>query len=80
MKCAEQNVESAAKPVQITALTLPEHRRSGQASQLLCSAIVYLALAVIVLLAIPMCLFLGGIAGVWILTDKLIRSIERRGK
>lgn len=42
----------------------------------LCSAIMYLALAIIVLLAIPMCLLLGVIAGVWTITDKLIRVIE----
>lgn len=36
----------------------------------------YLALAIIVLLAIPTSLFLGAIAGVWTATDKLIRVIE----
>lgn len=40
------------------------------------SAILYPALAVIAILAIPMCLFLGAIAAVWAVTDKLIRRIE----
>lgn len=40
------------------------------------SAILYPALTVIAILAIPMCLFLGAIAAVWTVTDKLIRRIE----
>lgn len=45
-------------------------------SQLARSVSMYFALAVIVLLAIPMCLLLGAIGGTWSVADKIIRAIE----
>lgn len=62
--------------VQLDILPSSEHRYRKQISQFLCSAIMYLALGIIVFLTIPMCLFLGAIVGVWTVTDKLIRIIE----
>ena len=61
-------------------LTPAGHKRKKRIPQLVCSAITYFALAVIVLLAIPMCLILGAIGGVWSVTDKIVRAIELGAK
>lgn len=50
--------------------------RKKRSSQFLCSAITYVALAIIILLAIPMCLLIGAIGCVWSVTDKIVRTIE----
>lgn len=44
----------------------------------LCSALTGLAFAVIALLAIPAGVLLAAIAGVWTLTDRLVRLLEGR--
>ena len=53
-----------------------ENKWKKHISQLICSLIMYFALAVIVLLAVPVCLLLGLIGGVWVVTDKIVRAIE----
>ena len=58
------------------ALVPIENKRKKRITQLVCSVIIYFALAVIVLLAVPVCLLLGAIGGVWAVTDKMIRAIE----
>ena len=62
------------------ALVRTENKRKKRIPQLVCSVILYFALAVIVLLAIPTGLFLGAIAGVWALAGNLIRLIEGSGR
>lgn len=53
-----------------------ENKRKKRISQFVCSVVTYFALTVIALLAIPMCLLIGAIGGVWSLTDKIVRAIE----
>lgn len=43
----------------------------------LCLIIIYLAFAVIIILAIPMCLFLGAIVTVWSAADKIVKVIQK---
>ena len=60
----------------LAAFTSAEHKRKKRIPQFVCPVIMYFALAVIVLLAVPMCLLLGAIGGVWSVTDKMIRAVE----
>lgn len=53
------------------------HKRKKRISHLVCSGITYFALAVIILLAIPMCLLIGAIGGIWTVADKIVRAIEQ---
>ena len=53
-----------------------KNRRKKGISQLVCSVITFFALAVIVLLAVPMCLLIGAMGGIWTLTDKIVRAME----
>lgn len=62
-----------------TPLTVPipaENKWKKRISQLFCSVIMYFALAVIVLLAVPMCLLLGAIGSIWLVADRMIWAIE----
>lgn len=43
----------------------------------LCSLIMYISLAIIVILAIPMCLFLGLIIVVWSVADKIVKVLQK---
>lgn len=66
-----------------TPLVVPipaENKWKTRISQLVCSVIMYFSLAVIVLLAVPVCLLLGMIGGVWSVTDKMLRAIELAAK
>lgn len=54
-----------------------EDRRKKRLTQFACTVITYFALAVIVLLAIPMCLLIGAIGGIWTVADKIVRAIEQ---
>lgn len=62
----------------ITHVTLvpAKNTRKKRSSQFLCSAITYFALAIIILLAIPMCLLIGAMGCIWSVTDKIVREIE----
>lgn len=68
------------KPTPLVVPIPAENKWKKPISQLVCSVIMYFALAVIVLLAVPMCLLLGTIGGVWYVTDKMIRAIELAAK
>lgn len=46
-------------------------------ARILSTAIVYMALFIIGILAIPVCVFLVPIMIVWTLTDKIVRTLER---
>ena len=43
----------------------------------LSTAIVYMALFIIGILAIPVCVFIIPIVIIWTLTDKIVRTVER---
>lgn len=61
------------------ALVPTENKRKKRIPQFVCSVITYFSLAVIVLLAIPLCLLIGAIGGIWTVTDKIVCVIERKG-
>ena len=42
------------------------------------AVLVYGSVSMIIVLAVPMCLFLGAIMIVWNITDKLVRRLEKR--
>ena len=54
-----------------------ERKRKKHISHLVCSVITYFAFAVIILLAIPTCLLIGAIGGIWTVSDKIVRAIEQ---
>lgn len=64
------------KPIPLVVPIPAENKWKKRISQLVCSVIMYFALAVIVLLAVPMCLLLGVIGSIWSAADKMIRAIE----
>lgn len=64
------------KPIPLVVSIPAENKWKKRISQLACSVIMYFALAVIVLLAIPMCLLLGAIGSIWSVADKMVRAIE----
>lgn len=51
-----------------------------KASKILSTTIIYEALVIIGILAIPMCVFLGVIMIVWTFTDKLVQKLEQYQK
>lgn len=51
--------------------------RKRQSIEKLCSFIMYISLAIIVILAIPMCLFLGLIIVVWSVADKIVKVLQK---
>lgn len=53
-----------------------ENKRKKRILQLVCSVITYFALAVIVLLSIPICLLIGAIGGIWSVTDKIVERLS----
>ena len=57
---------------QVTVIT----NRRNTIRKFLCSTIIRAAIAMIVILAIPAGVFLGAIACIWMITDKIIRVID----
>lgn len=51
--------------------------RKKRLTEKLCSLIVYIALAVILILAIPLCLLFGSIIAVWSVTDKIVKVLQK---
>lgn len=59
-----------------TAVLRAEDKRKKWIARAACSVITYFSLALILLLAIPACLLLGIMGGVWSVADKIIQAIE----
>lgn len=55
---------------------IPTGKRKSRISKWASSAVSFSGLAVILLLAIPVCLLLGLIGCIWSVTDKLVRVID----
>ena len=50
--------------------------RKKAVSEKLSTAIIYIALVIIAILAIPVCICIGAIVIVWTLADKIVRKLE----